>query len=450
MRGPLATARRVHRRLDTQPRGLYGRKRLHDGRGACAERRTGVGAVNRDESLLRARFLLAGGVVFVMSLAAFFRAPLLPDIGDDLRLSAGELSLITVSFALGRLFVDVPAGRVADRFPTTLVFAAAGIALCVGSVGLALSQSLSHALAAAAMLGVASAVTNTTGMTEFSSRAPDRRRGRAMATFSMSLLSGQTFGPAVGGALATLGTWRTAQFGGALIGIAVASVCVAVQRSGVLRRADDRAGPGGEGSVPVRLPLAWAERAVLAAIPFSVFFTLAALPQTLVPIIGARELGLPASVIGVVLGAGGASRFLGAAITGTISDRRSRKAALVPGLTVMAVGVGVLAIKPTMATWAAGVVLMSIGSTGVSVTATILGDRTDGIGVGRRLSTFRFAGDLGLLAGPAISGWLYQNTGRAPAVIVVAALLLSCALAATTLKESHPGRVGADDRMLQM
>ena len=107
-----------------------------------------------------------------VSLAAFFRTPLLPDIGRDLGLSAGQLSLITAAFAIGRLALDLPGGRVADRFSASAVCAGAAVALVCGSVALAAAQSLVHALAPAALPAVASAVTNTTGMTAFSTHAP--------------------------------------------------------------------------------------------------------------------------------------------------------------------------------------------------------------------------------------------------------------------------------------
>lgn len=406
-------------------------------------------SIRRDRTVLRPPLLLVGGVVFAVSLAAFFRTPLLPDIGRELALSPGELSFITAAFAVGRLAMDLPAGRVADRLPPHRVLAGAGLALFFGSVWLASAQSLSHAIGGAAVLGIASSVTNTTGMAQFSSRVPDDKRGAAMATFSMALLSGQTFGPALGGAVAELGTWRTAQFAAGGVGVAVALVCL-------LRghRSEDAFDQQIESTAPSTsntMSITRAERFVLAAIPFSVFFALAALPLTLVPLIGSEEIGLSASTIGLVLGLGGLSRFVGAAATGAISDRRSRKAALVPGLVVMAAGVVLLAVTPTFPTWVAAVILMSVGSTGAAVAATILGDRTPNRRVGRQLSTFRFTGDIGLLCGPVITGWLYENVGRSEAVLVVAVLLIACALAAAkSITETHPTHSSAEDRPLAM
>jgi predicted MFS family arabinose efflux permease len=401
--------------------------------------------VARNETgILRPPLRLVGGVVFAVALASFFRVPVLPDIARDLSLSAAQLSLITSAFAVGRLVVDLPAGRVADAFPTHRVLAGAGLALCLGSVLLGLSGSLAQAIAASAVLGVASSVTNTTAMAQFSSSVPAERRGSAMAVFSMSLLSGQTFGPALGGVLAGLNSWRTSVAGAGVIGLVVTAVCLARGRRARFgqEQAADAVAEGTE-----TIPLTAGERVVLAAIPFSVFFGMAALPSTLVPLIGAREVGLSAAVIGIVLGIGGLSRFIGAAITGTVSDRLSRKAALVPNLAVMSAGALLLVPEITFITWTAAVVLFSLGSTGMSVAATILGDRASAGRVARQLSGFRFTGDLGLLTGPLVVGWAYERLGRAEAVTVVALLLVVCAVAsAIVIKEgrhTHPSREDA-------
>ena len=57
---------------------------------------------------------------------------------------------------------------------------------------------------------------------------------------------------------------------------------------------------------------------MLAAVPFAVFFTLSALPQTLLPVIGSSELALSTAFIGLALGAGGIARIAGSAVAGAI------------------------------------------------------------------------------------------------------------------------------------
>jgi MFS family permease len=377
--------------------------------------------------------LLPGGVVLAVGVASFMRAPLLPEIGEDLRIGAADLALITTAFAVGRLTMDLPAGRLADRLPPGPALAGTGLGVAISAAILGTADSLAQALAGVFFLGAASALTNTTGMTLFATSAPAARRGAAMAGFSMALMTGQTLGPAVGGLIAGIGGWRAAQAVAAAIGIGVMVACLTV-RAGRERPVQTRK-QAADGE-PV---LGRTQAAVLAAVPFAVFFTLGALPQTLLPVIGSDELALSASAIGLALGAGGIIRFGGSALAGAISDRVSRKAALVPSLLVMAGAVALLAAEPTLATWLAAIALLSLASSGIAVAATIIADNVPAGTVGRRLGAFRFTGDFGLLAGPAVTGLLYQHSGRPTAMLVTATLLAAVALATAVLAPGARG-----------
>jgi DHA1 family multidrug resistance protein-like MFS transporter len=373
--------------------------------------------------------LLPGGVVLAVGIASFMRAPLLPEIGRDLAIGAADLAFLTTAFAIGRLTMDLPAGRIADRLPPGPALAGTGLGVAISAAILGSAQSLAQALAGMFFLGLSSALTNTTGMTLFATSAPAARRGAAMAVFSMALMTGQTLGPAVGGIVAGVAGWRAAQAVAAAIGVGVMLVCLLVPSGRERRLARDDDAPADDPAAG----LTRAQAASLAAVPFAVFFTLGALPQTLVPLIGSTDLSLSASAIGLALAAGGIARFAGSAATGAISDRIGRKAALVPSLLVMAGATVILAAPPRLATWMLAIVLLSIASNGIAVAATIIADNVPAATVGRRLGTFRFTGDFGLLAGPALIGLLYQHAGRTPAMLVTAGLIAAIAVATAVL-----------------
>jgi MFS family permease len=371
--------------------------------------------------------LLPGGVVLAVGIASFMRAPLLPEIGRDLGVGAADLAFMTTAFAVGRLAMDLPAGRVADRLPPGRALAGSGLGVAASAVMLGTAQSLTQALLAMFFLGAASALTNTTGMTLFATSAPAARRGAATATFSMALMTGQTLGPGVGGIIAGVAGWRAAQAVAAAIGVGVMVACL-LAPTGRRRAAEPRREEETSDAGLTRL-----QAAALAAVPFAVFFTMGALPQTLIPVIGADDLALSTSVIGLALAIGGAVRFAGSAVAGAVSDRVSRKAALIPSLLIMAGAVAILAAPPTLAGWLLAIVLLSAASSGIAVAATIIADNVPAATVGRRLGTFRFTGDFGLLAGPAVTGLLYEHAGRAPAMLVTAAVVGATALAAVLL-----------------
>ncbi|HET9422889.1 MAG TPA: MFS transporter [Nocardioides sp.] len=397
---------------------------------------------------LRAQYagqLAVGSVVLVLSMLAFVRIPLLPELGDDLSMSAADLGLMTTIFAVGRLCADIPAGRLSDLSSASRMLGGAAALLGVASLALALAQVSAVVLVAAFFLGVSSATVNTTGMVYFAEHATTERRGRSMAGFSAALLGGQAFGPALGGVLAAWWGWRAALVISAAIAMVVAAA--AVLRSLRRRRTTTRAEPDEPALPPVPHGLPLREQAILYSVPFVMFFTFGSMPQTLVPIIGADDLHLDVGVIGLLLGVGGACKFIGAMVGGTISDRVSRKAALIPALLGQAAGVALLAVEGTLWAWVAALIIMSLASFAIGVAATMLVDRTHGRRAGRRLGPYRFAGDLGLIAGPITASLVYEHWGQRPAALLVAGVVLACALASILglretrwLDESSPPR----------
>jgi MFS family permease len=375
--------------------------------------------------------------VLLVSTIAWIRVPLLPDMGAELSLSATELGWMVTLFGVGRLAMDLPAGRMADRVDPLRLFTLAASVMCLASALLAVATSLPMILVAGFLLGLGSATSNTTGMTAMSGAAPDHRRGSAMALYSGSLLVGQALGPVIGGLAASLGTWRTAAAAAAGLGLAVAAGSVLTRRavSTVSFPAARR-----ERRQPAGPPLTGRDRVVMSGVAFSVFFTIAAMPQTLIPLIGADDLHLDPAAIGLALGAGGVARMAGAFLTGAVSDRISRRAALLPCLALQAAGVAILAVGDATGWWLLAIVVMSLGSSGHAVGATMLGDRTRPAELGRVLGRYRFAGDIGLVAGPALVAAIYDVGGRGWSIATVCAVLLAVLIAATTLPETRGTR----------
>jgi len=379
-----------------------------------------------DAPLPLGAMLLVGTGILAISTLAFFRVSLLPSIGDSLSLSPSELGVLTTVFGIGRLAADVPVGRLTGVVVPARLFAASGVVMGAGGFLLAAAGGWPAAYGAAALLGIASSISNTTGMTFFSG-GPAARRGRTLAIYSASLLVGQALGPMLGGLIASVSSWRWAAAAAGGGGLAVAAAFVARGRTvgGAARPATG----GGNASAVELPPIPTAERVVLYGVSFAMFFTLAAMPQTLVPIIGDRRLGLGAATIGLALGFGGACRLAGAVGGGILSDRVSRKAALVPGLAAVAAGAGLLAVRGGAWVWVAAIALMSVGSYGISVAATMMADRTHAHHVGRRFGQFRFVGDAGVIVGPVFAGVLFTYAGPTVAVLAVAALPAATAVA---------------------
>jgi MFS family permease len=364
---------------------------------------------------------LVSSAVLTLTAIAFFRVALLPELGRDLSMSTFQLGAVTTVFAVGRLIADLPGGHFADRFRASSLIALSATGVALGSLLLGLSAAALTVYGAAFVLGVSSATTNATGMTFFSNVGGASHRGTSMAVFSAALLGGQAVGPAVAGLISAAGGWRLAMLVGAVAAAAVALVLLMARSR---QPAPDSLGPASGSRSPGTKNPRLGSLLVLQSVSFAVFFTLGAVPQTLVPLIGADDLGLTTAAIGLALGLGGFARFVGAIVGGWLSDRVSRRAVLVPGLLVQAAGVSLLALEPTVVAWLSAIVIMSLASFAVSVAATILGDITEPSRIGTHLGRFRFVGDTGLIAGPLVVSALFQGWGRVPAFGLVALVLV--------------------------
>lgn len=364
--------------------------------------------------------------LFAITVAAFLRPPLLPDIGRDLVLSSLGLGALGSVFALGRLAADIPAGRLSDsRSPGAMMIASATL-VAVGSLALALSPTSTVAFVAVFVLGVGSTMTLTTAQAHFAT-APRSRRGIAMSFFAAALLTGQAIGPVVGGAIASVSDWRLAIGAGAVIaGVVIlplsrlgATPSPAARTGGVpSHSSDDR-------DTRIVLTLIY----LLPAVQFAIG---AAMIQTIVPIVADRDLRLGVGIVGAVLGVGGIARLVSALGAGWVMDNLGRRAALIPGLALQLAGVVLFAARADLASLWISVVLVSLGSVSVNVGTTLLADLSEGGRLGPRLGAFRFTGDAAFLVAPVLAGWLLGVQGRAaatlPLVALTAVVLTGCVI----------------------
>jgi MFS family permease len=368
---------------------------------------------------------LVSTAVLTLTAIAFFRIALLSEFGRDLSMSTFQLGSLTTTFGVGRLAADLPGGHLADRIQARNLMAVSAGGVALGSLILGLSVVALGAYVAAFVLGISSATTNATGMTFFSNVGGAGHRGTSMAVFSAALLGGQALGPAVAGLLSSAGGWRLTMFVATGAGLAVAIVLLGTQAN---EPSPAAAYPSHLSSPASRQGTPLVSLAVLHSVSFAVFLTLGSVPQTLVPLIGANDLGLGTAAIGLALGVGGLGRFLGTILGGWLSDRISRKAALIPGLIGQAAGVALLALEPSRVAWLSAIVIMSLASFAVPVAATMLGDITEPGQIGARLGRFRFVGDIGLIIGPLVVSALFEGVGRAAAFGFVALVLTVTAL----------------------
>jgi MFS family permease len=78
----------------------------------------------------------------------------------------------------------------------------------------------------------------------------------------------------------------------------------------------------------------------------------------------------------------------------------------------------------------AAILLLALGSSGISVAAATLADRVPPPALGPELGQFRLVGDVGLVLGPLVAGFLYQESGPGLAAAASAGVFATAAVVA--------------------
>ncbi len=125
-------------------------------------------------------------------------------------------------------------------------------------------------------------------------------------------------------------------------------------------------------------------------------------------------------------------------VTGALSDRIGRKGLIVGGMWVQAAGIGVVALGADFSAFAAGAVLLGIGTAMVYPTLlAAIGDVVHPASRASAVGVYRLWRDLGYAAGALISGVVADLFSVASAVWLVAGLtFLSGTIAAVRMRET--------------
>lgn len=148
-----------------------------------------------------------------------------------------------------------------------------------------------------------------------------------------------------------------------------------------------------------------------------------------------RQIGTLAAVYPAVWG-------IGQLVTGAWSDRIGRKGPIVGGMWVQAGGIALTAASTGFAGFAAGGVLLGLGTAMVYPTLlAAIGDVAHPSWRASAVGVYRLWRDLGYAAGALLAGLVADAFGIAPAIWLVAGLTFaSGALAALRMSETLPAR----------
>jgi len=152
--------------------------------------------------------LIVAAALFMENMDATVIATSLPAIAADIGTSPLTLKLAITSYLLS-LAVFIPAsGWTADRFGARTVFSAAIAVFMVGSIGCALSSSITDFVAARILQGLGGAMMTPVGRLVLLRSIDKSALVSAMAWMTLPALIGPVIGPPLGGFITTYFSWH--------------------------------------------------------------------------------------------------------------------------------------------------------------------------------------------------------------------------------------------------
>ncbi|PEG60038.1 MFS transporter [Mycolicibacterium boenickei] len=152
--------------------------------------------------------LLVAGSLFMEILDATIIAPAIPLIAESFGVGAIDVN-VAISAYLVTVAVLIPAsGWLADRFGTRRVFVGAIAVFTLASIGCAASTSLPMLVLMRVLQGVGGAMMVPVGRLAVLRQSGKADLVRAIALLTWPALTAPVLAPMLGGAIATLGSWR--------------------------------------------------------------------------------------------------------------------------------------------------------------------------------------------------------------------------------------------------
>jgi MFS family permease len=375
----------------------------------------------------RAQFALLVLVnAFVGAMVGLERAilPALAEADFGLTGHAAVLAFIAV-FGLAKALTNLQAGRLSDRLGRKPVLVAGWFLALPVPLLLMWAPTWGWVLAANALLGVSQGLTWSTTVIMKVDLAGPSRRGFALGINEFAGYLAVAASAWATGLLAEAHGLRPAPFwlgvGFAAAGLLLSIVLVRETRGHVRLEAASHAHPETPGAPP-RGQLASLHQAGLVnnlndGMAWGLFPLIFAAAS-----IGLADAALLAALYPATWG-------VAQLATGALSDRLGRKGLIAGGMAVQSVGLACVAAGETALAFAAGAVLLGLGTAMVYPTLlAAIGDLVPPSSRASAIGVYRLWRDLGYVAGALVAGLAADALGLSAATWLVAALTLASGL----------------------
>lgn len=346
--------------------------------------------------------------VFVSMVGFGLVVPLLPLYARNFGASGLELGIITSMFALTRVLTSYAGGHFADKIGRKRVISFGLFVYALNMFLFGVATELWHLYALRAVQGAASGVVWPAATVMAADIVKFEDRGKAMGLFSMMWDLGMAFGPFIGGALSDIISMSFSFY--VCSGMAFVSAVLIV-----LRVKETATHVTHEKEKQTERKELTPYKKVLVGLCVGGFTTSFALglTMTVLSVYGNEALGFSEALIGTIFGIRGITRFFVKPLTGELSDIYGKRIFLLIGRTINSLATASIVFARSFVAFLTPVIVAAAGtgmampSNNALVTSIAYKETR-----GKVMGLFSTGRNLGLLVGPLLGGWAYDNISR--------------------------------------
>jgi multidrug resistance protein len=354
--------------------------------------------------------------------------PVLPDYAQRFHASPTMVGLLFASFGVALLTLSIPMGAMSDRLGRRGPMIAALALLAGATLLFAYAESLPMLFVARMLQGAADAVTWVVGFALIADLYGEDERGRAMGLAMGGSTLGIIVGPLLGGWLYELGGIRLPFL--VVAGLAAVDLVVFALVTPSTTRAT---------AVPTSMWQVLRVRAIaVCALIVVAGAATGAMLEPVIPILLESRVGLGPASIGTLFGMAGLASSAMHPLYGRLSDRWGGRRLMLSGLLGFALMLPALNFITDF--WTAAIAMVPLWMVfGMFITPSLTyfaqlasqaGVRAYGVVYG----VYNVAWAVGLMSGPALGGFLFDQIGFAQLTIVWSVLLVTASLVFVRLR----------------